>query len=196
MSTYARSALCNALRLVPLLGVGCSGGVHRAGENQIGLTGSFGAAIKGETYWHDADGRADNAGVTVDYQRFLSDRWVVMAALTPARVYNQSDRDVYAGEFQAGFRYHFFEFDVGDRPVSLFAEILGGLLYGAHSVPERGSNFNFTQDLGAGVEVQLADRVSWVTGYRMKHLSNADLFNGENPAQNDHHVYTGIQISW
>jgi hypothetical protein len=38
--------------------------------------------------------------------------------------------------------------------------------------------------------------VSWISGYRMKHLSNADLFGDDNPAQNDHHIYTGLAFSW
>jgi hypothetical protein len=43
--------------------------------------------------------------------------------------------------------------------------------------------------------MKLTDRISWTSGYRLKHLSNGNLFNDDNPSQNDHHVYTGIAIT-
>lgn len=174
---------------------GCTGGIHRQGEHQILLTGTYGRPIKGETIWHDGEGRAENASVTLGYNYFLKDRGALMVALSPYKLYNQIDGDRYAGEFQMGFRYYFWEFDLADRPVGLYAELLGGLFYAAHSIPEDGSNFNFTQDTGVGFEWQLADNVSWVTGYRFKHLSNGNFSNDSNPAQNDHQVYTGIAIT-
>jgi len=182
------------IALLPLFG--CDGGMHRRGQHQVSLTGSYGRAIKGETIWHDGDGRAENTGVTLGYNYFLRDRGALLVALTPGRVYNQTDRDVYAGEYQMGFRYYFWETDLLDAPLGLFAEILGGVAYGARSIPENGSNLNFTQDTGVGFEWQLADNVSWISGYRFKHLSNGDLFNDDNPAQNDHHVYTGVAFTF
>ena len=179
--------------LLPLLG--CSGGIHYRGEHQLSLLGSYGEPISGQAlYWPDAEGRARNGGVTVGYGYFAQDRLQLLATATPYRNYNQSDGDVATGEIQIGFRYFFAEFDLAEKPFGLYAEVLGGLLYGAQSVPEEGSNFNFTQDAGLGFELRLNKHISWVTGYRLRHLSNGNFFNDDNPAQNDHQVYSGIAI--
>ncbi|MBK8269714.1 MAG: acyloxyacyl hydrolase [Planctomycetes bacterium] len=175
---------------------GCSGGMHHKGQHQIGVSGSFGHAIKGETPWHDGDGRADNAGVAVDYHYFLEDRLAIGGAITPYRNYNLAGRDSATGEFQLGVRYYIFEFDVLEKPVGLFAEVSGGILHGSRSVPEEGSHTNFTQDNTLGLEWKLSDNISWQTGYRFRHLSNGYIFDSVNPAQNDHQVFTGFAISW
>lgn len=176
--------------------LGCAGGIHHAGEQQFALSGSFGHPIKGQAVWPDGKGRADNAAVTLGHNYFLDDRLAFMSALTPYRNYNQSDGDAYTGEFQLGLRYFFWELESLAAPAGFFAEIWGGALYGARSVPGAGSNFDFTQDTGLGVEVKLSDDVSWITGYRLRHLSNGNFFNDSNPAQNDHHMYTALAFSW
>lgn len=180
--------------LLLLLGTGCQGGLHREGEHRLGVTGNYGEPIKGEVIWPDGEGRAQNGGVSVDYNYYLSDRTAIIAAATPYRTYNQSDGDIYAGEFQLGVRYHFWEFDIAQVPVGLYLDLLGGLTGSARSVPEDGSHLNFTQDTGIGMEVQLTDQISWISGYRLKHLSNGRLFGDENPSQNDHFVYTGLSF--
>lgn len=175
---------------------GCNGGMHRKGEQQIGLIGSFGHAIKGETVWHDGLGRADNAAVAVDYRYFLKDRLAVGGSLTPYRNYNLAGRDAYAGEFNLGVRYYFWEFDVLEKPVGLYGEISGGLMQSSRSVPEDGTHTNFTQDNAVGLEWRLSDNVSVLTGYRFRHISNGYIFGSENPAQNDNQVFAGVAISW
>ncbi len=176
------------------LHVGCSGGFHRKGDVQFSVTGTYGHAIKGETPWTDAKGRGDSASVSLGLNYFVEDRLALMAELTPMRIFNQSDADAYSYELSLGARYHFLEFDIGPMPVSMYGEIMGGFMHGLNSIPEEGSNFNFTQDTGVGVELKLADNVSWVTGYRFQHLSNGNFFNDDNPSQNDHQVYTGLAI--
>jgi hypothetical protein len=173
---------------------GCHGGHHRKGDLQFAITGTYGHAIKGETFWTDAKGRGDSASASIGLNYFVEDRVALMAELTPMRIFNQSDADVYSYELSVGARYYFAEFELGTVPVSFYGEILGGFMHGARSVPEAGSNFNFTQDTGVGVEMKLADNVSWITGYRFQHLSNGDLFNDDNPSQNDNQIYTGIAI--
>jgi hypothetical protein len=142
--------------------------------------------------WPDGEGRAQNAGMTLDYCHYVADRTAVVVTATPYRIYNQSDGDVYAGEFQLGLRYHIWEFEIAEVPVGLYTEVLGGMTCGAQSIPEEGSHLNFTQDTGLGIEVQLTGDISWISGYRLKHLSNARLFGDENPSQNDHFIYTGL----
>lgn len=181
----ASATLCSA--------AGCKGGLHRRGEWRAELIASYEEPIRGETLWADADGRAEVAGLTVSADHFLADRTALIIAATPYRIYNQPDGDVYAGEFQLGARYYITEWNK-PLPMALYAEVLGGVTLGRHSIPEDGSAFNFTQDTGVGIEAKLTDNISWVTGYRFKHLSNGNFFNDDNPSQNDHQVYTGISI--
>jgi hypothetical protein len=175
-----------------LLNAGCHGGLHGKGERRLGIIGSYGEPIKGNAIWPEGDGRAQNAAVTLSYNHYVADRMAVLATATPYRIYNQSDGDIYAGEFQLGLRYHIWETDLGEVPVGLYAEALGGLTCAAKSVPEDGSHLNFTQDTGVGLEVELTDDISWISGYRLKHLSNGRLFGDDNPSQNDHFLYTGL----
>ncbi len=184
---------CLVMTLTVLL-AGCSGGLHRKGDMQFSMTGTYGHAIKGETPWTDAKGRGDSASASLGLNYFIEDRLALMAELTPMRIFNQSDGDAYTYELSLGARYHFLEFDIAAMPVSLYGEIMGGFMHGNDSVPEEGSNFNFTQDTGVGIEMKLAENVSWVTGYRFQHLSNGNFFNDDNPSQNDHQVYTGVAI--
>jgi len=176
-----------------LTAVGCGGGLHRQGEWRAEVTLSYEEPIRGETIWADGLGRSQAAGVTVHGNYFLADRTALIIAATPYRIYNQSDGDVYAGEFQLGARYYIAEWN-NPLPMALYAEVLGGVTLGRHSIPEDGSAFNFTQDTGIGFEAKLTDDVSWITGYRFKHLSNGNFFNDDNPSQNDHQIYTGISI--
>lgn len=189
-----------AITATILLGIaaltGCTGGIHRAGDQQFSLHASSDWPIRGEAIWPDGDGRAENFGVTLGYNYFFQDRWAFLTNVTPYRRYNQSDGDITAGEFQIGFRWFFWEFDLADVPVGLYAEALGGILHASQSVPELGSNTNFTQDTGVGFEARISDHVSWQAGYRLRHLSNGHIFGPENPSQNDSQVYVGIAISW
>jgi hypothetical protein len=178
------------------MAAGCTGGLHREGDRQITLVGSYGEPIKDAALWYASElGRGQNTALELGYNHFFEDRLAFMVGLTPYKIFNQSDGDVYAAEFQIGFRWYFWEFDLGSVPVGLFGEILGGVMQAAKSVPEEGSHFNFTQDTGLGFEAQFTDRISWIGGYRMKHLSNAQINGYNNPAQNDHHFYTGIAIA-
>lgn len=180
-----------------LVVAGCTGGIRQAGEHQVRLTGGFGTAIKGDIVWPDGKGQADNWGVTVDYGYFVRDRLALLVAGSPYRQYSQPNGRVGAAELQIGLRYYFFDFELGAVPVGLYAEALGGMLYGAESIPEDGSHTNFTQDTGVGFEAVLSDTVSWVGGYRLRHLSNGRLFGDDtNPSQNDNHFYTGVAITF
>lgn len=190
-----RAAIAGAMLVAA---VGCTGGIHRRGEQQFALTGAFGTPIKGNVLWPGGEGRADEAAVQLGYHYFFQDRWAFMTVVSPYRNYNQSDGDAWASELQLGFRWFFAEFDLFEKlPLGLYAEILGGLQYADISVPEEGSNANFTQDTGVGFELKLTDHISWQTGYRLRHLSNGRLFRDDsNPSQNEHLVYTGIAFSW
>lgn len=176
--------------------VGCTGGIHRRGEQQIVLTGSYGHPIKGNVLWPDGEGRADNAGVSLGYHYFAADRTALMAVLTPYRNYNEDGINIWEGEFQLGVRQYFWEFDAGSAPVGLYAEALVGMMTGSDPFPSGGSCTNYTQDTGVGFEVRLNEHISWITGYRLRHVSNWYAFGEENPSQNDNQVYTGIAITF
>lgn len=176
--------------------MGCTGGMHHKGEQQVSVVGSYGYPIKGPVGWPAGDGRAPNAGVTASYHYFFADRWAVAANLTPYRGYAQDDGTITTGEYSMGVRYFITEFDLFERPFGIFADLHGGLLYAAHSVPEGGANLNFTQETGIGFEYRITPRVSWVGGYRLRHLSDGYLFASDNPSQNDQQIFTGIAISF
>lgn len=190
----SRLALCLPLPFVVILPA-CTGGIHRQGNHQISVTSSYDYPITGNVIWPDGEGRAQNVGGTVGYNYFFEDRWAFMAAGTPVRIYATPDQYTYAGELQIGFRYYPWEFTLGQTPVALYAEVLGGMLQASRQLPPGGSHTNFTQDTGVGVEVKLTDEVSWLVGYRLRHLSNGYIFAADNPSQNDQQIYTGFAIT-
>lgn len=231
-----RFALLASIVTLCALTVGCTGGMHRRGEHQLTLLGSYDHPIKsGVGLWSAADGRSESAGLALGYNHFVADRFSVGAAVSPYRFFNQSEGDTFGGEFQLALRYYFLDFDLSDKPsrerrnraaasqsadrdrvqpalgetssgdttprdmrpnVGFFVELLGGMMHTRRSVPEDGTRTNFTQDTGLGMEVRLTDNVSWISGYRLRHFSNCQVFGKDNPSQNEHQVYTGIGISW
>jgi opacity protein-like surface antigen len=169
----------------------CTGGHHAKGDGQWSLVASHGSPTQGRTLWPEAKGDAENIGAAAEYAYFATDRLAVAGAIGVRR-YDQPEGDVTAGEIQLGLRYHAFSFRAGEIPLSVYAELFGGLQSGNRAVPLGGSKTNFTQDTGLGLEAQLSERTSWLLGYRLKHLSNAEIFGDSNPSQNDHQVYAGL----
>jgi hypothetical protein len=54
-----------------------------------------------------------------------------------------------------------------------FAQASGGFLYFGERVPlEGGAQFNFTADLGGGLQLKISARRAWTFGYRYQHISN------------------------
>lgn len=197
MSTYSvriAASLLIVLTLIPM--IGCTGGIHRKGDQQISVVGVYGHPIKGDAIWPGGDGEAENGGVTASYHYYFADRFAFATNLTPYRNYSQTNGDIPTGEFSLGVRYMFAEFDIFSRPIGLFAEANGGLMYAAKSVPPGGANTNFTQETGLGFEYRITDAISCVGGYHLRHVSDGYLFATENPSQNDHSVFMGIAFSF
>lgn len=173
--------------LLPLSG--CSGGLHRQGEHQLSLVGSYSEPF-------DPDGRGAAGGITAGYHYFLQDRLALLVNLTPYRSYCQPDGHATAGEVQLGLRWHFWDCELGELPLGLYAELLAGVMQASRSVPEAGAHTNFVEGAGVGVELRLSEEVFWTTGCRLRHMSHAGILDsGPNPGQDDVLVYTGLAVS-
>ena len=189
-SGHNGSVIWLAACLLVLLGGCANGGLHHHGEHQFAVTGLF-------AHPFDETGRGDNAGATLGYAYYFHDRWAFLAEVTPYRNYNIPDGDAAASSWQIGVRWHFWEFEAGELPVGLYADLRAGMMYSSRSVPRDGENVNFIEDIGLGCELKLADNLSWMTGCRLSHLSHAHVFGGApNPGQDDFVVYTGLGFSW
>lgn len=176
---------------------GCKGGLHREGDGQVEVLGSVGIPVKGDfALWWRGEGEAKNAALSVNYQHFVRDRVTVTAGLTPLRLYDQEGDTVYQAEFQAGTRYYPWEFPAWKTPVALYGEVLGGVSWASEPIPPIGSDWNLSLEMGLGFEIHLSDRLRWMVGYRLRHLSNGHGNVPENPGQNDHLLYTGLAFPW
>jgi hypothetical protein len=75
-----------------------------------------------------------------------------------------------------------------------FVNLSGGLLYFAEAIPDRGgTQFNFSADLGVGLEFLIASKRAWTLGYRYHHISNA--YRGQvNPGFDSNLIYAGFSF--
>jgi len=89
-----------------------------------------------------------------------------------------------------GFQFNFNQHDA----VQLFLKSSTGFMYFKKPFPDnRGVQFNFTLELGAGVEIMVLDNISLSVGYKYHHLSNGQ--QGEiNPGVDSNIFYTGVTI--
>ena len=172
------------------MGACCQGGLHREGESQIDLLGSYGWPV------NEVKQRAENAALSVRYQHFVRDRTSLMAGITPVRIYKRDDDRIYEFEFQVGARYYPWEFHIGKLPIALFGETAGGVAWAEEPVPPAGTEWNLTFELGAGLEFHLTDRLLWMVGYRFRHLSNGKGQVRKNPSQDDDQVFFGLSYNW
>ncbi|NIT57914.1 MAG: outer membrane beta-barrel protein [Aliifodinibius sp.] len=89
-----------------------------------------------------------------------------------------------------GFQFNFNQYDI----VQPFLKSSTGFMYFKKPFPDnRGVQFNFTLELGAGVEIMVLDNLSLSVGYKYHHLSNGQ--QGEiNPGVDSNIFYTGVTI--
>ncbi len=87
---------------------------------------------------------------------------------------------------------------VGLQPVDrlfVFGSGSVGVLFFEAAVPTAGaSSFNYTFDLGGGVEILLTERLSITGGYKLHHLSNGNLAL-ENPGVDSNIYYFGVNVA-
>ena len=82
---------------------------------------------------------------------------------------------------------------VKSRPMRVFAEASGGVLYTSDAVPVRTTAFNFIDQAGFGVRYQQDPRRTWLLGYRFQHVSNGGRVK-PNPGANFNFVYAGVSF--
>ncbi len=73
----------------------------------------------------------------------------------------------------------------------LFVEGGAGLITESFDSPAVAHSFNFTPQVGGGLEVALMPHLGFTVAYRFRHSSNAGLYK-ENPAFNVNFFHTGI----
>ncbi len=80
------------------------------------------------------------------------------------------------------------------RRLQPFASISGGCLYFAEKIPDRfGTQFNFTADLGGGIQILSPSHQALTIGYKLHHISNAE--RGDiNPGFDSNLFYVGFSL--
>ena len=125
----------------------------------------------------------------------LSVRWVfdaVPMALVGDR-YTSTGRRAYSygiGGSPIGAQVNFVHF----RRVEPFLTSGGGFLYFNHRMFGTTQQFNFTAQLGGGVQLFTSSRRTAIDlGYKYHHISNANLAN-QNPGLDSHMLFIGLSV--
>lgn len=160
----------------------------------------FGGALgNGHAFSGTADGR--NYQLESRYERLIywkepfAVRWV-FDAVPVALVGDPHTRDghrAYAygvGGSPVGAQVNFVHF----RRVEPFLTSGGGFLYFNHRMFGTTQQFNFTAQLGGGVQLFSSNRrTSFDIGYKYHHISNANLGN-QNPGMDSHMLFIGMSL--
>ena len=75
--------------------------------------------------------------------------------------------------------------------ITLFAEGGAGIISESFNSTAIAHAFNFTPQVGAGIDLHLQPRLALTLAYRFRHSSNAGIYD-ENPAFNVHFVQAGL----
>lgn len=108
-----------------------------------------------------------------------------------ALYFDQAGNNAAAGHLNVLLRWHMFHDE--PRTWTMYAETGVGLLFATDDVPEDGSRFNFTPQLGAGFSFDVGSDTRLFTGLRWFHISNANLYE-QNPGRDAYMLYAGL--SW
>ena len=95
-----------------------------------------------------------------------------------------------AGLTPLGFKVNFLQ----QSWIKPFVAAAVGFLYFQHDIPvPHSSRFNFTPELGLGLQFFLTPKRAVTIGYKLHHMSNANT--GEsNPGMDSHVIYTGFSF--
>lgn len=128
----------------------------------------YGGAIQ-ETF-----GRGDEtiAFGAASAEYFVLDDLSLMLEPIGYSISQPEDSDTYGGGINAGFRWHFLKFD--ESRVALYWEGLMGYVRWAQRVPgPEATHSAFTLWTGPGLKWRLFDNISFISGARYFHQSNA-----------------------
>jgi hypothetical protein len=108
----------------------------------------------------------------------------------PDRV-RRGDSTIYgAGLTPLGFKLNFGQ----QSRIKPFIALSVGFLYFERDVPVPGSSrFNFTPELGLGLQYFLAPKSAITLGYKLQHISNAGI-SSRNPGVDFHLFYAGYSF--
>ncbi len=109
----------------------------------------------------------------------------------PGLPFGQSNRTVYsAGTAPIGVQVNFRP----QRKAQPFIGISGGCLYFARDIPNQlGKRFNFTADVGGGIQFFYQPQKAITVGYKLHHISNAE--RGDiNPGFDSNVIYLGFSF--
>lgn len=89
-----------------------------------------------------------------------------------------------------GFQFNYN----GENTVQPFVKTSAGFMHFKKQFPdERGTNLNFTLELGGGIEFVVGENISLSLGYKYHHMSNGQ-FGAVNPGVDSNIFYSGITI--
>lgn len=139
---------------------------------------------------------------TIRYNRKLAtyNNKHVLEYVTEANLaanYNLADIPGYQKESFSGFGITPVGFQLNinrDNIIQPFFKSSAGFMYFKKPFPDdRGVPFNFTLELGGGIELMVLNNVSLTAGYKYHHMSNGQ-FGEVNPGVDSNIFYTGITI--
>jgi len=148
------------------------------GDRSWFITGGMGKAVD------DTDDRMGFIGGGTT--RFLDDNLSIDFEYSLVD-YRQEGPDAFGGSFNLIWRWHFH----ARRSWTIYADGGVGLALSSEDVPQQGSSWNFTPQIGLGCSLALADGPRLRLGCRLQHLSNADTYH-ENTGRESLVFYGGL----
>ncbi len=208
---FVRGALC--LLLVCAIGLSAAAQTENPGKNQFSIWGGVSpdssTVFKGSGRTADArlgiiavrytrrinNGRIVNLKYAVDAipAAFLSDKTLLPVLIPVGGSAFQNDRRTYYGFGVAplGLQINFLP----HKKIQPFIEGSGGLLIFDKTLQSGlGKRFNFTADLGGGVEYRLSNGRAVTFGYKYYHISNGKR-GIVNPGIDNNLFYVGYSFS-
>jgi hypothetical protein len=155
--------------------------------------------IGGKNFAPGRHGLAESILTSIDAGKFVSRRLELGLDFHPWIGIRQPVHDNGDGGYK---NESAFALDIYGRwypaPVSWtlrpYLELAAGPFYALRSVPTSGSRFNFLLQTGAGVSIPILPGNPWsvVVGYRLVHISNANLYP-RNPSWNFNGILLGFR---
>ncbi len=149
------------------------------------------------TWWWSAGGGLAAAGRDADlyYNAFYSlDSFLAedfqFSLEFSGWFFDQDDDNALGGAVNMMFRYHF----ISEEDYTIFASVGIGLMAATESVPDEGSEFNFSPRAGLGFTYEFSDGPQrLVGGVRWQHFSNANQTGSDrNPGTDTVMLYLGV----